>query len=394
MDKIMASQRSKNVKYAIRDIAVLAKKVQDSGKKVTYLNIGDPNKFDFDTPQEMRDAVTRAMNNHKNYYADSMGELEAREAIVKHNNKIGIDCTTDDIILTTGVSEGIQLCVGALLNRGDNMLIPSPSYPLYSGVLDLFEGEKNFYTLDEEKDWELNPEDIEKRINSKTKAIVVINPNNPTGGLYDKKTLKEVVNIAGQHNLAIFADEIYDEMILEGEMQHIASFSNEVPVLTFNGLAKNFLCPGWRIGWMTITDRNNVMDDFKQGISQLARARLCSTTPLQYAVKPALEGNRSHMSETIKKLKVRRDLTYKRINEINGLSLRKPRAAFYAFPKIEFDIDDKKFVLDLLEKEGVAVVHGSGFDMSEHFRIVYLATEDILNDAYDKLERYVESITC
>lgn len=392
MEKIMASQRSKNVKYAIRDIAVMAKKVQDSGKKVTYLNIGDPNKFDFDTPQEMKDAVTNAMKINKNYYADSMGELDAREAIAKHNNKNGVECTANDVIVTTGVSEGIQLCVGALLNTGDNMLIPSPSYPLYSGVLDLFEGVKNFYTLDEENDWELNPEDIEKNINDKTKAIVIINPNNPTGGLYDKKTLKEVVNIAGQHNLVIFADEIYDEMILEGEMQHVASFSNEIPVLTFNGLAKNFLCPGWRMGWMTFTDRENTIDDFREGIGQLARARLCSTTPLQYAIKAALEGNRSHMNGTIQKLKTRRDLTYKRINEIDGLSLRKPKAAFYAFPKIEFKIDDKKFVLNLLEQEGVAVVHGSGFDMSEHFRIVYLATEDILNDAYDKIERYVRTL--
>ncbi|MEM7819357.1 MAG: aminotransferase class I/II-fold pyridoxal phosphate-dependent enzyme [Candidatus Aenigmatarchaeota archaeon] len=389
MKKITPSERSKHVKYAIRDIAVAAKNIEKT-KKVIYLNIGDPNKYDFDTPPELIEAVYKAMKNNKNYYSDSIGESEAIEAIIKHSNKLGFDITSSDILMTFGVSEAINLCIAALLNRDDSMLIPRPSYPIYSTYLDLFEIEKRFYTLDEKNEWELNPEEIEKRIKENTKALVIINPNNPTGGIYDKKTLKEIINIAGQHNLIIFSDEIYDELILEGEMHHIASFSNEVPVITFNGLAKNFLAPGWRIGWLTITDREKILEDYKQALFQLARARLCISTPQQFAVKVALESNRSHLKETIEKLRKRRDLTFKRINEIDGLNLKKPKAAFYAFPKINFNIDDKKFVLKLLEEEGVATVYGSGFDMPGYFRIVYLPTEEILNEAFDKIEKFVK----
>ncbi|MCX6815526.1 MAG: aminotransferase class I/II-fold pyridoxal phosphate-dependent enzyme [Candidatus Aenigmarchaeota archaeon] len=385
---IKPAERMKNVKYAIRDIAVLAKQVEKE-KKVLYLNIGDPNRFDFDTPDELKNAIINAMKGGHNYYADSQGIKEAVDAIVKHNNNLGIETDESNIILTVGVSEAVNIFVASLIDAGENVLIPSPSYPLYSAYINLYGCVPNFYTLDEGNEWDINVEDIEKRIDDKTKAVVIINPNNPTGGVYDKKALKELVNVAGQHNLIIFSDEIYDEMILEGEMHHIASFSEEVPVITCNGLAKNFLAPGWRTGWMAITDREQRLGTAKDAIMQMGRTRLCTTTPMQFAVKPALEGNRLHREATIKKLRSRRDLTHKRINEIEGLSLVKPKAAFYAFPRINFDIDDKDFVTRLLKEEGVATVHGSGFDMPNHFRIVYLPPEPILNEAFDKIENFV-----
>ncbi len=382
------ADRTKNVKYAIRDIAVLAKQVAKK-KKVINLNIGDPARFDFKTPPHLVAAVTKAMKQNKNFYADSKGEDEAIDAIADYYRRIGVNVLNSDILITMGVSEAIGMCIAAFFNRDDNVMIPRPSYPVYSAYLNLYEVGQRFYTLNEESGWNLDLKDIEKNITDKTKAIVVINPNNPTGGVYDKQTLKDLINLAGQHNLLIFADEIYDELIFEGKMYHIAAMSKEVPVVTFNGLAKNFLAPGWRVGWIAIKDVGD-MKDAKEALFQLARARLCGVTPQQYAVKPALQGSRKHVTDAIKKLKNRRDIVYKRMNEIEGLSLAKPSATFYAFPKIHMKMDDKEFVTKLLEEEGVAVVHGSGFDMPEHFRIVYLPQEPLLNEALDRIERFAK----
>ncbi len=391
MHKIAPAHRTKNVKYAIRDIAVLAKQVEKE-KPVIYLNVGDPNKYDFDTPEILKEAVTAAIHNRHNDYSDSQGVSEALEAISNHNNKLGISTDTRHIMISFGVSEAVGIFIASLVNRGENIILPRPSYPIYPAYSNLFEIDYRFYTLDEENEWGLNINDVESQINEKTKALVVINPNNPTGGLYDRKSLEELVNLAGQHNLIIFSDEIYDEMVLEGEMHHIAQFSGEVPVVTCNGLAKNFLSPGWRTGWLSVTDRNQRMEDVTAAIMQLGRARLCGVTPQQFAIKPALESNRPHLKATLRKLRGRRDITYKRINEIDGLSLVKPKAAFYAFPRIDFEIDDKEFVMNLLKEEGVAVVHGSGFDMPGHFRIVYLPEENKLHEAFDKIERFVKNV--
>lgn len=385
---ITSSERSKKVKYAIRDVVVLAKQVEKE-KKVIYLNIGDPLKFDFTTPSELIEAVHKAMKEGHNYYSDSEGILEARQAIATHNNKLGIDTDADSVIVTLGVSEAINMCIGALLDRHENILIPRPSYPAYNSYTDLFEVGKKFHTLDDKNGWKPDPQDIEKNIDNKTEAIVIINPNNPTGSLCDKKTLKEIINIAGQHDLLIFSDEVYDELLLEGEMHHTAALSQEVPVITYNGLSKNFLAPGWRVGWMAITDRNGKLDEYKGAIHQLARARLCPNTPYQFAIKPAMEHSREYLKGVIDKLRKRRDITQKRINEIDGLSLVKPMAGFYAFPKIE-GIDDKEFVTNLIKEEGVVLVHGEGFDMPGYFRIVFLSQEDVLNEAYDKIEAFMK----
>ncbi len=385
-----AAERTKNVKYAIRDIAVLAKQVAKK-KKVISLNIGDPNRFDFKTPAHLIAAVHKAMLQNKNFYADSAGEEEAIDAIADFYRGKGVTgILNSDILISFGVSEAIGMCIAAFFNPGDNVLIPRPSYPVYSAYLNLYGVGQKFYTLNEEQNWNLDVSDIEKNIDEKTKAIVVINPNNPTGGVYDKQTLKDLVNLAGQHNLVILSDEIYDELILEGKMYHSAALSKEVPVVTFNGLAKNFLAPGWRTGWTAIKDVSGNMKPARDALFQLARARLCAVTPQQYAIKSALEGNRKHTKEAIKKLKARRDITFKRINEIEGLSLAKPSAAFYAFPKINMNMDDKTFCTKLLEEEGVATVYGSGFDMPGHFRLVYLPQEPLLNEALDKIEGFVK----
>src|SRR3989338_1380024 len=313
-----AAERTKNVKYAIRDIDVLAKQIARK-KKVISLNIGDPNRFDFKTPPHLIAAVSKAMKQGKNYYADSVGEEEAVDAIADYYRSEGVSVLNSDILITFGVSEAIGMCIAAFFNPGDNVLIPRPSYPVYTAYMDMFDVKKNFYKLHEEAGWNLDISDIEKSINDKTKAIVVINPNNPTGGVYDKQTLKDLVNLAGQHDLTIISDEIYDRLILEGKMYHTAALSKEVPVVTFNGLAKNFLVPGWRTGWVAIKDVTGELKEAKNALFQLARARLCSVTPQQYAVKPALEGNRKHVKDAVKKLRSRRDIIYKRINEIEGL---------------------------------------------------------------------------
>src|SRR3989344_7965743 len=313
---MQAADRTKNVKYAIRDIAVLAKQVAKK-KKVISLNVGDPNRFDFRTPPHLIAAVTKAMKQNKNYYADSVGEEEAVDAIADYYRSEGVSVLNSDILITFGVSEAIGMCIAAFFNPGDNVLIPRPSYPVYSAYMNLYGVNQKFYTLNEEANWNLDISDIEKNIDSNTKAIVVINPNNPTGGVYDKQTLKELINLAGQHNLAILSDEIYDELILEGKMYHLAALSKEVPVVTFNGLAKNFLAPGWRTGWLAIKDAGD-MKPAKYALFQLARARLCAATPQQYAIKPALRGSRRHVADAVKKLKSRRDIVLKRINEIEG----------------------------------------------------------------------------
>ena len=383
-----AAERTRNVKYAIRDIAVLAKQISKK-KKVISLNVGDPNRFDFRTPPHLIKAVEKAMKQNKNYYADSAGEEEAVDAIADFYRSKGVNVLNSDILISFGVSEAIGMCIAAFFNPGDNVLIPRPSYPVYSAYMNLYGVNQKFYTLNQDN-WNLDISDIEKNIDSNTKAIVVINPNNPTGGVYDKQTLKDLVNLAGQHNLVIFSDEIYDELILEGKMYHTAALSKEVPVITFNGLAKNFLAPGWRTGWVAIKDVSGEIKSARDALFQLARARLCASTPQQYAIKAALEGNRKHVKETIKKLKSRRDITFRRINEMEGLSLAKPSAAFYAFPRINFGADDKSFCTKLLEEEGVATVYGSGFDMPGHFRIVYLPQEAVLNEALDKVEGFVK----
>lgn len=385
------AERTNKIRYAIRDVVEEAKKLEKQGKKIIYLNIGDPLKYDFSTPKHMIQAVEKNWDKSSSY-ADSLGLLEARKAIAREALRTGMkNITEDDVLLTSGGSEGITLAIGALVNQGENILTPSPGYPLYNSTLNYLQAELNEYYLDEKNDWQPDIEDIKKKINNKTKAIVIINPNNPTGALYTKETLLKIIEIAKQNNLVIFSDETYDKILLDNDIFYsVASLTDDVPIITFNTLSKSYLCPGWRLGWVIFS---NCSEEYVEAVKQLARARLSINHPVQYSVRPALEGNQEELIEMKEKLRKRRDIIFKRLNSIPGISCVKPKAAFYAFPKLDINESDKDFVIDFLKKEKVLFVYGSGFGQKpgeKHFRIVFAASEEALNTAMDRLEKYMK----
>lgn len=401
MEFIMKSKRMEKMRYAIRDVVEEAKKVEAQGHSVIKLNIGDPLQFDFDTPQHLVDASVKVLQAHQSEgYEDSMGVKSAREAIAREAEKKGMGkFTADDVIIGNGASEVIVLALGALLNPGDNILTPSPGYPLYSGYIPYFGGELNPYELDESNGWQPNLQDMESKVNERTRAIILINPNNPTGAVYSKETLEGIIAIAKKHNLVIFSDEIYDKLLYDGK-KHVptASLTQEVPILTFCGLSKNYLACGWRVGWVIISDPAKKIQDFIEGIKQAARSRLSSVGPFQYAIAPALEGGHEHIMAMVGpegKLTKRREIFDKAINSIPGLSCVKPQGAFYAFVKMNMPVaDDQKLVIDLLHKEKILVVHGTGFDWKhpDHFRITILPDEKTMEEGMRRLHNYFSAL--
>lgn len=388
---IKPASRTEKITYAIRDVVVEAQKLERQGRKITYLNIGDPLKYDFKTPLHMIKAVGENWDTSSGY-ADSLGLLEAREAVAREADRLKIpDIGEEDVVMTSGGSEGISMTIGALMNRGENILTPRPGYPLYPAVVNYLEGEMNDYELDEEDEWQPDIDDMRQKINDKTKGIVLINPNNPTGAVYTKDTLKKIIDLAGEHNLPILSDETYDKILFDEEFEFraVGSLAKDLPVVTFNTLSKNYLCPGWRVGWTIFSGQG--VEQLSESVKQLARARLSINHPMQYAVRPALEGPQEHIRDMVARLKRNRDLTYEKLNDIDGISCVKPRGAFYAFPKIDVQ-DDKRFVMDLLHKKGILFVHGSGFGQkpgTSHFRVVFAASYDALDDTYEKLKRYM-----
>ncbi len=395
--KIIPARRTELVTYAIRDIVVKAKKLEAQGKKILYLNIGDPPVYDFETPRQLRQIVVDKILNSNagarlnvSTYADSMGIGEARQAVAQYaTEKKGIKgVSAENVFMANGASEAITLAIAALVDPGDNIMTPSPGYPLYSGQIPVYHGEQNPYFLNESTGWQIDFDELEKRVNRRTKAIVVINPNNPTGANYSPESITNIVNFARRHNLVIFADEIYDKLLFDGQKHiSIASMAEDVPVITFGGLSKNYIMPGWRVGWAIFSDPAGVMVDYREAVNKLLRARLCAPHPQQYIVAPALNGDDSHLVEIMQKLTIRRNVTYEMLNQIPGISCVKPEGAFYAFPQIQLPegISDEQFVLELLEETGVLVVYGSGFGQKPgtgHFRIVFLPDEDILRRSY------------
>lgn len=393
MTPIKPAQRVKNINYAIREVVALANEIKATGKKMHYLNIGDPNKYDFSPPKHMTDAVSLAMQNNLNGYSPSSGIEDARNAIKRQAERSKIK-NIKDIIITTGASEGIELAITGLCNSGDNILLPFPSYPLYSAILGKLEAEVNPYYLNEDDNWNLDIEDIEKRINKRTKGIVIINPNNPTGAIYPKETLLEIIELAKKHNLVIFSDEIYDKILYDNvEYTSLASLTEEVPIVTFNGLSKSYIVPGFRIGWAIFSGPDELIKDYVAGVNKMSRSRLCANHPMQYAIQPALDGPQDHLSEMIKKLKVRRDLTISMLNDLDEISCTVPQGAFYAFPSLHIPENDETFVADLIRETGVVTVHGSGFGQkpgSKHLRIVFLPNEKILEEAYSKIREFIK----
>jgi len=393
---IKASRRSSTVEYAIRDLVVVAKKV---GKDVIYLNIGDPVKFGFDTPQHIKDALINSVKEGKNYYGDSEGLPELREAIAaRENRKGGSVIRSDDVIVTSGVSEGVSFLMGSLVNEGDEILLPGPSYQPYISYTKFYGGVPVEYKTVEEMGWEPDVEDLKRKIGAKTRAILLINPNNPTGGICNEKSIKEIISIASDRNLPIVVDEIYDELTYEGDFRGILSLArnDDVPIIGLNGFSKSSLMTGWRLGYVYFKDtKNGGLEEVRNAVAKLCRIRLCPNTPVQYAGLAALTGDRSFVGPVREELRRRRDYGHGRVNKIKGLSCVKPKGAFYLFPKI-LGLDgktDMQFVLDFLKEKAVLVVPGSGFGAqygSGHFRMVFLPPIPLLENALDKLESFME----
>jgi alanine-synthesizing transaminase len=390
---IKPAVRTENITYAVRDIVVLANQVAKTGKEMLYLNIGDPNVFDWEPPKHLIESTYDAMRKNFNGYSPSSGIKQATDAIAQEAEKKGIK-NVQDIFVTTGASEAIEICLTALVNDGENVLTPTPGYPLYTAIQSKLQTMENPYYLDESNGWQPDIEDIKRKINSKTKAIIVINPNNPTGSNASAETLKKIIDLAAEHNLVIFADEIYDKLLMDGKKHtSIASLNSTVPIVTFGGLSKNYMVPGFRIGWGIVSGEKSVLKDYIEAINKILRARLCANHPAQYGIAPSLLGDQSHLEVAMKKLTKRRDMTVDAMNSIRGISCVAPEGAFYAFPRLHNVSNDAHFVSELLKETGVVVVPGSGFGQlpgTNHIRIVFLPPENILEKAYKAIKEFYQ----
>ena len=394
----MLTNRVKGVEYAIREIAAVAHEVAKSGKKVYHLNIGDPVAYDFPTPEFISEALFKASREGKNNYVNSLGVIELREEISrnlneKQNLKIGID----DILVTSGVTEGIYFIVAGLIENGKELLIPGPSYPLYINYAKFFDGKPVEYALNEDDDWEPDIEDLRKKITNKTQAILICSPNNPTGAMYGEKKIKEIINLAGEYDLPILSDEIYDQITYDKPYVCPASLTKDVPIIGLNGFSKTHLVTGWRLGYLYYHDPENKLDELKNGIAKMARARLSANSVAQFAAVEILRTSSNHTVEMVHKLKERRDYSYNRLRKIEGISCVKPNGAFYLFPKLDLKElgkweDDKELVVDLLKETGVCTVYGSGFgDYGKgHIRITFLPKVEILEEVYNLIEGYLK----
>jgi len=393
---LKVSKRVKDIEYAIRDIIVYAKELERKGKEIIYLNIGDPVKYDFKTPKHIKDALTNAILNDENNYAPSEGVEELRSVIAEKEKKKGLTVNPEDVLVTNGVSEGVDMVMASIIEQGDEILVPGPCYPPYSSYAKLYGGKPVEYRTIEEEGWIPDTDDIRSKISDKTVAITVINPNNPTGALYDGKTLQELVQIAAEHNLYLLCDEIYDKIVFEDNFTSIARYANDAPLIMLNGFSKVYLMTGLRLGYICMNSNSALLDGLRENTPKLARVRIASNTPAQMAAIAALRGSEDHIKEMVSKLRIRRDHLMKRLDAIDGLTCAEPKGAFYVFPKINLDGNrwksDADFVIDLLRSTGVLTVHGSGFGKQYglgHFRIVYLPPLEMLEEAMDRLESFM-----
>ncbi|MDI6805617.1 MAG: aminotransferase class I/II-fold pyridoxal phosphate-dependent enzyme [Candidatus Bathyarchaeia archaeon] len=397
MKNIKVTERVRTIEYAIRDVIVYAKDLAKAGRKIYYLNIGDPVAFDFDTPQHIKQALVRAVEEGANAYSASEGLLELREAISQKEWRVnGVDVSAEDVIVTSGISEGIQMVMAALVDAGDEILLPGPTYPPYISYTKFFGGKPVTYETVEENGWQPNVDDLRRKISRKTRGIAIINPNNPSGALYEEKVVRQILDLAGEYEIPVLSDEIYDQIVYEKKFVSTAHLAKDVPVIGFNGFSKAYLMTGWRLGYVYFHDQKGELQELKQCIEKEARIRLCANTPVQKAGVAALNGPQGHIKDMVKKLKERRDYSLKRIKEINGISCAKPEGAFYVFPKIHGVgrkwKTDLEFVLELLRETGVLLVHGSGFDQNYgagHVRGVFLPPLETLEEAFNKIEEFM-----
>lgn len=386
------SKKVAGVEYAIRDIVLAARKVEQTGMKVDYLNIGDPVQFGFQPPDNVKEAMINAIRKGENYYSASEGLKELRVEIAKKENAKGLSISADDILITNGVSEGLDMVMSSIVEEGDEVLLPGPYYPPYASYVRLHGGIPVEFAVDLDNSTP-DIDDIKSKITSKTIAICLISPNNPTGIVFNESSLKKLVEIANQHNLYIICDEIYDQIIFDQKFVGIGKVAGDSPVIVLNGFSKVHLMSGWRIGYIAF-NQSSKLDALRENLPKLARVRIATNLPVQYAALESLRGPQGYISEFVSELKKRRDLVVKRLNSMPGLSCPNPQGAFYAFPKIEDNRfgTDKEFVQKLLESKGVLTVHGSGFGEkygSGHFRLVYLPSLEILDSAMNKIEEFV-----
>ncbi|ACF13130.1 aminotransferase class I and II [Chloroherpeton thalassium ATCC 35110] len=390
------AQRVENYKYAIRNIVAEAKKLEAEGREVTYLNIGDPVLYGFQPPEELIEAKIRALRAGYNGYSPSTGAPEVTKAIAEEALSRGIQTSPADVAITYGASEAADLVFTALLEPGDAVLVPAPSYPLYTAIAAKLEAIEIKYNQKPENGWHLDIEELRASITPKTRAIVVINPNNPTGALYPPETLSAIIEVAREYKLLIVSDEVYHHLTYERKHVPLASLAgNDVPVITIESISKNYMAPGWRLGWLTITN-SHLVKELKQAIYKLADARLCAPMPSQHAIKEAMHLNPVFFRKVMDRLREQRDLTYDMLNSIDGMTCNKPEGAFYAMAQIDLQNGelgtDEQFILALLRATGILYVHGSGFGKKPHegfFRLVFLPDKNILTDVYKRLGEFV-----
>ena len=399
MRQFKKSSKLDNVLYDVRGPVVEeANKMEASGTQILKLNIGNPAPFGFRTPDEVIYDMRQQLTDVEGYSA-SKGLFSARKAIMQYAQIKEIpNVAIEDIYTGNGVSELINLCMSALLDDGDEILIPSPDYPLWTACATLAGGKAVHYICDEQSEWYPDMDDIRKKITTNTKAIVIINPNNPTGALYPKDILEQIVQIAREHQLIIFSDEIYDRLVMDDEKHiSIASLAPDLFCITFSGLSKSHMIAGFRIGWMILSGNKEMAKDYIEGLNMLSNMRLCSNTPAQSIVQTALGGYQSVNNYIVPggRIYEQRDFIYKALNDIPGITAVKPKAAFYIFPKIDtqkFNItNDVKFALDLLQQKKILIVQGTGFNWHspDHFRVVYLPRIEVLEEAMKKLEHFL-----
>jgi alanine-synthesizing transaminase len=391
---VPVSSRIGGFVYAIRNIVAEARKVESAGRTVRYLNIGDPVAFGFQTPPHLIAAVERAMRDGHNGYGPSPGIASARQAVAAELVSRGMPTDADRVVITAGTSEGIELALTAIADAGSDVLIPVPTYPLYTAVLAKIGARAVGYRTDPSRGWLPDLDHLQSLVTPATRALVVIDPNNPTGSLYPTDVRRALVDLAERHNLPILADEVYGDLAYSGPVPSLSAVNPDAPVISFSSLSKAYLAPGWRAGWLAVS-RSDRLDDVLAAIKKLADGRLCSTVPMQHAVAAALTGDRSHQEQFRDALRERASLTGARLNAMPGVSCVPPAAAFYAMPKIDLPAGrtDEDYVLGLLRATGILCVYGSGFGLAAHdgfLRVVFLAPPDALASIFDDMARFTQ----
>ena len=401
MREFKKSSKLDNVLYDVRGPVVdEAARMEENGTNVLKLNIGNPAPFGFRTPDEVIYDMSRQLTECEGY-SNSKGLFSARKAIMQYAQLKKLpNVSVEDIYTGNGVSELINLSMSALLDNSDEVLVPAPDYPLWTACVTLAGGTAVHYICDEQSEWYPDIEDIKKKITDKTKAIVIINPNNPTGALYPREVLQQIVDVAREHQLMIFSDEIYDRLVMD-DLEHvsIASLAPDLFCVTFSRLSKSHMIAGYRIGWMVLSGNKALGKDYIEGINMLSNMRLCSNVPAQSIVQTALGGYQSVGEYIVPggRIYEQREYIYKALNDIPGISAVKPKAAFYIFPKIDTQkfniVNDEQFALDLLREKKILIIHGGGFnwDKPDHFRVVYLPRIEVLSDAMEKLADFLST---